>query len=74
MDACAVSVLRYSVGILEWSDKALHDLNMNTRKFLAMFGVFHIRSIVVMLYQKRIDECERLLELRRHRWRSCDWK
>ena len=49
----AVSVLRYSAGILEWSDQELHEIDIKTRKVLAMFGVFHIRSSVARLYIKR---------------------
>ena len=55
VNAWAVSVVRYTAGILEWSDKELKQIDIKTRKILAMFGVFHIRSSVDRLYRKRKD-------------------
>ena len=55
LNVWAVSVVRYSAGILDWSDKELKKLDIRTRKILAMTGVFHIRSSVDRLYRKRKD-------------------
>ena len=55
VNAWAVSVLRYSAGVWEWSDRELKEMDIKTRKLLAMSGVFHIRSSVARLYQKRKD-------------------
>ena len=55
INAWAVSVMRYSAGVLEWSDRELRALDVRTRKLLTMFGVFHIRSSVPRLYRKRKD-------------------
>ena len=51
----AVSVVRYSAGVLDWSDRELREMDVRTRKLLTMFGVFHIRSSVARLYRKRKD-------------------
>ena len=51
----AVSVVRYTAGILEWSDRELRQMDIKTRKILAMFGVFHIGSSVDRLYRSRKD-------------------
>ena len=55
VNAWAVSVVRYSAGVLEWSDRELREIDVRTRKLLTMFGVFHIRSSVCRLYRKRKD-------------------
>ena len=55
VNAWAVSVVRYSAGVLEWSDRELRQMDVRTRKLLTMFGVFHIRSSVARLYMKRKD-------------------
>ena len=53
INAWAVSVVRYSAGVLDWTDKELKALDVRTRKLLTMFGVFHMRSSVDRLYMKR---------------------
>lgn len=53
VNAWDVCVLRYSAKIFEWFDKVLHDMNIKTRTYLAMFCVFHIQCSAARLYQKR---------------------
>ena len=55
VNAWAVSVVRYTAGVLEWSERELRRMNVKTRKILALFGVMHIRSSVDRLYRKRKD-------------------
>lgn len=49
----AVSVVRYTAGVLEWKMKELKAMDIKTRKILTMNGVFHMRSSVDRLYMKR---------------------
>ena len=49
----AVSVVRYTAGILEWSDNELKAMDVKTRKILTMNGAFHMQSSVDRLYMKR---------------------
>ena len=68
----AVSVVRYSAGVLDWKEKELKALDVKTRKILTMNGAFHMRSSVDRLYLKRqvggrglisVEECVRKEEL-----------
>ena len=67
----AVSVARYTAGILDWSDRELEAMDTKTRKILAMNRALHIRSNVDRLYIKRkeggrglmsVEECVRAEE------------
>ena len=53
INAWAVSVVRYSAGVLNWTKKELKGMDVRTRKLLTMFGVFHMKSNVDRLYMKR---------------------
>lgn len=53
INALAIGVVRYSAGILDWSDRELKALVVKTRKRLRMFGVFHENGSVAMLYMTR---------------------
>ena len=62
----AVSVLRYSAGIVDWTVEELVSMHRRTRKILAMNGCMHTRSNVARLYLPRkeggrglisIEEC-----------------
>ena len=64
----AVSVVRYTAGVLDWSTKELKDMDIKTRKLLTVNGAFHMRSSVGRLYMKRkvggrglisVEECVR---------------
>ena len=46
VNAWAVSVVRYSAGVLDWTKKVLKEMDVRTRKLLKMFGAFHMRSSV----------------------------
>ena len=50
----AVSVVRYTAGILEWNDSELKAMDVKTRKLLTMKGAFHMNSSVDRLYMKRL--------------------
>ena len=49
----AISVIRYSAGIIDWREKELKDLDIKTRKILTMHGIFHKKSNVDSLYLRR---------------------
>ncbi|KXJ06748.1 hypothetical protein AC249_AIPGENE17286, partial [Exaiptasia diaphana] len=53
INAWAVSVVRCSAGILDWSDRELKEMDVKTRKRLTMFGTFHKKGSVPRLYMKR---------------------
>ena len=53
INAWAVSVVRYSAGVLNWTKKELKGMDVRTRKLLTMFGVFHMKSNMDRLYMKR---------------------
>ena len=68
----AVSVVRYTAGILEWNDSELKAMDVKTRKLLTMKGAFHMNSSVDRLYLKRevggrglisVEECVKAEEL-----------
>ena len=59
----AVSVVRYSAGILEWSNRDLQEMDIRTRKLLAMSGAFHKKSSKNRLYVKRKDGGRGLLNV-----------
>ena len=68
----AVSVVRYTAGILDWRKHELKAMDVKTRKILTMKGVFHRKSNVDRLYLKRncggrglisVAECVRKEEL-----------
>ena len=46
INAWVIGVVRYSAGVINWSDAQLKRLDVKTRKILTMFGVFHKRSSV----------------------------
>ena len=49
----AVSLMRYSGGIVKWSQDELRSLNVDTRKLLTMHGGFSTNSDVDRLYIPR---------------------
>ena len=55
VNAWAVSVVRYTAGVLDWTQKELDTLDKKTRKILTMNGAFHMASSVDRLYMKRKD-------------------
>ena len=67
----AVSVVRYTAGVLEWTQRELEEMDRKTRKILTMNGVFHRDSDVDRLYMRRefggrglisVEECVRAEE------------
>ena len=68
----AVSVVRYTAGVLEWTQKELEEMDTKTRRILTMNSVFHKDSDVDRLYMRRevggrglisVEECVRAEEL-----------
>ena len=53
INAWAVSVIRYSAGILDWRETELKAMDVKTRKILTMNNVFHRKGNVSRLYMKR---------------------
>ena len=71
VNSWAVSVVRYTAGILCWTQKELEAMDIKTRKRLTMNWAFHKRSNVDRLYMKRkvggrglmsVEECVRTEE------------
>ena len=60
----AVSVVRYTAGVLEWSDKELKAMDVKTRKILTMNGALHKHSSVDRLYMKRKEGGRGLISVR----------
>ena len=65
--AWAIGVVRYSAGILDWSDRELKvmdvKMDVKTRKRLTMFGAFHKKGSVPRLYMKRKDDGRGLISV-----------
>ena len=67
----AVSIVRYSAGILNWTKMELSQMDVKTRKILTMNGIFHKKGNVDRLYLKRneggrglmsVQDCVRIEE------------
>ena len=83
INSWAVSVVRYSAGVVDWREKELKDIDIKTRKILTMNGVFHRKGNVDRLYIKRehggrglisIEDCVKMEDnsLRRYMFREPD--
>ena len=55
INAWGVSVMRYTAGIIEWTEKELKAIDIRTRKIMTMAGVFHQKGDVDRLYLPRKD-------------------
>ena len=64
VNAWAVSVVRYSAGVLDWTERELKGMDVRTRKLLTMFGAFHRNSGVDRLYMKRKEGGRGLISVR----------
>ena len=53
MNSRAVSIIRYSAGIVEWTKDELRKLDRKTRKLLTINRAFHPQADVDRLYRKR---------------------
>ena len=60
----AVSVVRYSAGILDWTKSELSQMDVKTRKILTMNGIFHKKGNVDRVYMKRSDGGRGLMSVR----------
>ena len=59
----AVPVIRYSVGIVDWKNSELHNVDRKTRKVLNMYQALHPSSNISRLYLPRSEGGEGLLSL-----------
>ena len=53
INAWAIGVVRYTAGILDWTEGDLKKMDVKTRKILSMAGAFHTRGSSHRLYIKR---------------------
>ena len=53
INSWAVSVIRYTAGILNWTKKELKEMDIRTRKMMTMAGTFHQKGDVDRLYLPR---------------------
>ena len=53
INAWAIGVVRYTAGILDWTEGDLKRMDIKTRKTLSMAGAFHTRGSTLRLYTKR---------------------
>jgi len=51
--ALAVSVLRYSFGIINWRIEELKQIDRKTRKMLTLYKMHHRKADIERLYVKR---------------------
>ena len=50
INSCAIPILRYSAGIIDWTLEELQQLDRGTRKLLSLHGTFYRTSDVDRLY------------------------
>ena len=55
INSWAVSVIRYTAGIIEWTKRELKAIDVKTRKMMTMAGTFHKKGDVDRLYLMRKD-------------------
>ena len=53
MNSYALPVIRYSAGIIKWTQCELDDINRKTRKLLTIYKGFHPRANIHRLYLPR---------------------
>ena len=53
INSCAIPILRYSAGIIDWTLEDLQRLDQGTRKLLSLHGTFYRTSDVDRLYVSR---------------------
>ena len=51
----AISIIRYSAGIIKWTIKEMKELDRKTRKLLTINSMFHKRGDIDRLYIKRSE-------------------
>ena len=59
----AVPIMTLTTGILDWMRKEIEDLDIRSRKIMAIAGSLHVRSDVERLYAKRIQGGRGLISL-----------
>ena len=52
-NTCAVAILRYSAGVVEWKTDELKVLDRKTRKMMTLYGALHSKSDVDRVYVPR---------------------
>ena len=51
----AISLIRYSAGIIKWNNTELKNIDRKTRKLLSIYGMFHKKGDIDRLYWKRSE-------------------
>ena len=64
INSWAVLVVRYTAGIIDWTQAELEDLDRKTRKLMSAHHVLHPLSDVDRLYLPRQDGGRGLLQIR----------
>ena len=65
--ALAVSVLRYSFGVINWRIEEIKQIDRKTRKMLTMYKMHHPKADIDGLYVKRKEGGEDWYKLKQHR-------
>ena len=52
-NTCAVSLMRYGAGAIKWNKEELQEIDMESRKIMAMNKELHPRSDVARIYVPR---------------------
>ena len=53
INSCAIPIIRYSAGIVDWTQQELQQLDRGTHKLLSLHGAFYHTSDVDRLYVSR---------------------
>ena len=61
MSICAVPVIRYSAGIVDWKKSELQTMDRKTRKIMTIYQALHPRANVDRLYLPRKEGGKGLL-------------
>ena len=63
INSWAVSVVRYTAGIIDWTQAELEDLDRKTRKLMSAHHALHPQSEVDRLYLPRQADGRGLLQI-----------
>ena len=53
INSCAVPLLRYSAGLVWWTQAELYKVDVTTRKLMSLHHAFNVNSNVDRLYVRR---------------------
>jgi len=72
INSCAVPILRYSAGLVDWTQAELYKLDVTTRKLFSLHKAFNINSDVDRLYVHRLLGGRGLLSIADTVQRECN--